>query len=308
METGAFVFDFDSEAFSRVNWSYMKVRKAVIPAAGFGTRFLPATKSMPKEMLPIIDKPAIHYAVEEAVKAGITEIIFITGRGKRALEDYFDHSYELEDQLEKAGKLDLLEKVRSISDMADIIYIRQKQALGLGHAVLRAKDLIGDEPFAVILPDVLIDGQVSATKQLVDHFEKTESTIIGVKEVPKNRVSAYGIVDPIEEGECFRLRGMVEKPRVEEAPSNLSIVGRYIFTPKIMECLEETKPGKGNEIQLTDAIAKLLEQEQVYGAKYDGEDFDTGDKLGFLKATVSMALKHKDLNGEFEVFLKDQLA
>jgi UTP--glucose-1-phosphate uridylyltransferase len=282
----------------------MKVRKAVIPAAGFGTRFLPATKSMPKEMLPIIDKPAIHYAVEEAVRAGITEIIFITGRGKRALEDYFDHSYELEHQLEKAGKTELLREVQAISDMADIIYIRQKQALGLGHAVLRAKDLIGDEPFAVILPDVLIDNQESATAQLINVFNQVESSVVGVKEVAPERVSSYGVVDPIEGGDFFKLKGLVEKPEPKEAPSNLSITGRYIFTPGIMECLSETKPGKGGEIQLTDAIEALLEKEQVYGAKYQGTEFDTGDKLGFLKATVYMALKNKDLSSGFRDYIK----
>lgn len=281
-----------------------KVRKAVIPAAGFGTRFLPATKSMPKEMLPIIDKPAIHYAVEEAVAAGITDIIFITGRGKRAIEDYFDHSYELEDLLRKKGKLETLKQIECISDMADIVYIRQKEALGLGHAVYRAKDLVGDEPFAVILPDVLIDSEVSVTKQLVEIYEKVEKTVIAVKEVPQNKVSSYGIVDPGGDGQYFKLKGMIEKPEPEEAPSNLSMVGRYIFTSEIMNCLAETKPGKGGEIQLPDGILKLMKLEDVYGAKYEGKDYDTGDKLGFLKATVNMALKHEDLNKDFKEFLK----
>lgn len=281
-----------------------KVRKAVIPAAGFGTRFLPATKSMPKEMLPIIDKPAIHYAVEEAVAAGITDIIFITGRGKRAIEDYFDHSYELEDLLRKKGKLETLKQIECISDMADIVYIRQKEALGLGHAVYRAKDLVGDEPFAVILPDVLIDSKVSVTKQLVEIYEKVEKTVIAVKEVPQNKVSSYGIVDPGGDGQYFKLKGMIEKPEPEEAPSNLSMVGRYIFTSEIMNCLAETKPGKGGEIQLPDGILKLMKLEDVYGAKYEGKDYDTGDKLGFLKATVNMALKHEDLNKDFKEFLK----
>lgn len=281
-----------------------KVRKAVIPAAGFGTRFLPATKSMPKEMLPIIDKPAIHYAVEEAVAAGITDIIFITGRGKRAIEDYFDHSYELEDLLRKKGKLEILKQIECISDMADIVYIRQKEALGLGHAVYRAKDLVGDEPFAVILPDVLIDSKVSVTKQLVEIYEKVEKTVIAVKEVPQNKVSSYGIVDPGGDGQYFKLKGMIEKPEPEEAPSNLSMVGRYIFTSEIMNCLAETKPGKGGEIQLPDGILKLMKLEDVYGAKYEGKDYDTGDKLGFLKATVNMALKHEDLNKDFKEFLK----
>lgn len=282
-----------------------KIRKAVIPAAGFGTRFLPATKSMPKEMLPIIDKPAIHYAVEEAVAAGITEIIFITGRGKRAIEDYFDHSYELEDLLRKKGKEDLLEQVEKISDMAEVVYIRQKDALGLGHAVLRAKDLVGDEPFAVILPDVLIDSKVSVIKQLSDIYEKVGSSVIAVKEVPESKVSSYGIVDPEGEGEYFKLKGMIEKPEPEEAPSNLSMVGRYIFTPGIMDCLTKTQPGKGGEIQLPDGILGLMKSEDIYGARYEGIDYDTGDKLGFLKATVSMAMKHEDLKDDFMKFLKE---
>jgi UTP--glucose-1-phosphate uridylyltransferase len=282
-----------------------KVRKAVIPAAGFGTRFLPATKSMPKEMLPIIDKPAIHYAVEEAVKAGIEEIIFITGRGKRAIEDYFDHSYELEDLLEIKGKTELLAQVREISDMADIVYIRQKEALGLGHAVLRARDWVGDEPFAVILPDVLIDSAESCTKQLIRVYEKTGKSVVGVKEVDWDQVSSYGIIDPEGDGASFNIRGVVEKPSREEAPSNLSIVGRYIFTPEIFKYLAETEPGKGGEIQLTDAIAKMIEGEGVCGATYEGEDYDTGDKLGFLKATVSLALKHEELGKSFREYLSN---
>ena len=280
-----------------------KVRKAVIPAAGFGTRFLPATKSMPKEMLPIIDKPAIHYAVEEAVRAGIEEIIFITGRGKRAIEDYFDHSYELEDLLEIKGKTEILAQIRQISDMADIVYIRQKEALGLGHAVLRARDWVGDEPFAVILPDVLIDSEESCTKQLIRAYEETGKSVIGVKEVEWDQVSSYGIVDPETDGDCFNIRAVVEKPSREEAPSNLSIVGRYIFTPEIFKYLAITEPGKGGEIQLTDSIAKMIKAEGVCGATYEGDDYDTGDKLGFLKATVSLALKHEELGKEFKDYL-----
>ncbi len=280
------------------------VRKAVIPAAGFGTRFLPATKSMPKEMLPIIDKPAIHYAVEEAVRAGIEEIIIITGRGKRAIEDYFDHSYELEDLLQIKGKSELLAQMREVSDMADIVYIRQKEALGLGHAVLRARDWIGDEPFAVILPDVLIDSKESCTKQLIDVFERTGKSVIGVKEVTWEQVSSYGIVDPGEGGKSFKIHGVVEKPTKEEAPSNLSIVGRYIFTPEIFTHLAETKPAKNGEIQLTDAISSMINKEGVYGATYKGEDYDTGDKLGFLKATVNLALKHDELGDDFREYIK----
>jgi UTP--glucose-1-phosphate uridylyltransferase len=281
------------------------VRKAVIPAAGFGTRFLPATKSMPKEMLPIIDKPAIHYAVEEAVRAGIEEIIFITGRGKRAIEDYFDHSYELEDLLEIKGKTELLAQVRQISDMADIVYIRQKEALGLGHAVLRARDWVGDEPFAVILPDVLIDSKESCTKQLIKVYEKTGKSVVGVKEVLPEQVSSYGIVDPESKGSSFNIRGVVEKPTLEEAPSNLSIVGRYIFTPEIFKYLAETKPCENGEIQLTDAIEKLIKGEGVCGATFEGDNYDTGDKLGFLKATVSLALKHEELGEEFRKYLNE---
>lgn len=281
-----------------------KVRKAVIPAAGFGTRFLPATKSMPKEMLPIIDKPAIHYAVEEAVKAGITEIIFITGRGKRAIEDYFDHSYELEDLLRTKGKHDVLKEVEDISDMADIVYIRQKEALGLGHAILRAKDWVGNEPFVVILPDVLVEDS-NCTKDLVETYAKSGKSVIGVKAVPEEKVSSYGIVDPAGDGECFEIKGMVEKPSVEEAPSNLSIYGRYVLSPEIFNYLEETEPGAGNEIQITDAIAKMIPNEGVMGQVYDGEYFDTGDKLGFVKATVSFALKHEKLGDDFVGYLKD---
>lgn len=283
-----------------------KVRKAVIPAAGFGTRFLPATKSMPKEMLPIIDKPAIQYAVEEAVRAGITEIIFITGRGKRAIEDYFDHSYELEDLLRAKGKHEILKEVEDISDMADIVYIRQKEALGLGHAILRAKDWVGDEPFAVILPDVLVEDP-NCTKDLVETYEKTGKSVLGVQEVPWDKVSSYGIVDPGGEGETFAVKGMVEKPKQEEAPSNLSIYGRYILDPKVFEYLEQTKPGAGNEIQITDAIAQMISNEGVVGQKYKGNLYDTGDKLGFIKATVCMALKHEDLNSDFREFLKEEI-
>lgn len=281
------------------------IKKAVIPVAGFGTRFLPATKSMPKEMLPIIDKPVIHYAVEEAVKSGITEIIFITGRGKRALEDYFDHSYELEHQLEKAGKTELLKQIKDISDMADIVYIRQKKALGLGHAVLRAKDLVGDEPFAVLLPDVLINGGTPCTGQLAEAYEETGKSVIGVKEVPWDKVSSYGIVSPMGIKKLFELDDVVEKPSKDEAPSNLSITGRYVFTPKIFEHIEKTEPGKGGEIQLTDAIEALIKDEGAFALRYDGEDYDTGDKLGFLKATVSYALKHEKLGAEFRKYLEE---
>lgn len=282
-----------------------KVRKVVIPAAGFGTRFLPATKSMPKEMLPIIDKPVIHYGVQEALQSGITDVIFITGRGKNALEDYFDYSYELEHILEKSGKTELLKEVKAISEMADVVYVRQKEALGLGHAILKAKDIVGNEPFAIILPDVLVDSDVPCLKQLIDVYNRTGESVIAVKEVPKEKVSSYGIVDPDGEGKEFKIKGMVEKPSIEEAPSNLSILGRYVLSPKVFEYLEDTKPGAGGEIQITDAIAKLIDTDGVYGVVTDGTDYDCGDKLGFLKATISLGLKNKELGGDLKNYLKE---
>jgi len=283
-----------------------QVRKAVIPAAGFGTRFLPATKSMPKEMLPIIDRPAIHYAVEEAVKSGITDIIIITGRGKNAIEDYFDHSYELEHTLELKGKMDVLEEVKAISDMANIVYIRQKEPLGLGHAVLRAKDFIGDEPFAVILPDDLMVGEKPCIGQMIDIFGETGKSVVLTEEVPKDKVSAYGVVDPIDgtKNSFFRLKGITEKPKVEMAPSNYAVIGRYVLKPEIFEYLEHTEPGAGDEIQLTDAIQELILKDGMYAFKNTDEHFDTGDKLGFLKATVHMALKHEKLKEGFRKYLK----
>lgn len=276
----------------------------VIPAAGFGTRFLPATKSIPKEMLPVIDKPVIHYAVQEALQSQITEVVFITGRGKNVLEDYFDYSYELEHTLEKAGKTDLLKEVKGISEMADVVYIRQKEALGLGHAILKAKNVIGNEPFAIILPDVLVDSETPCTKQLIDVYEKTGKSAISVKEVLNEKVSSYGIVDPKSEGKEFEIQGMVEKPSPEEAPSNLSILGRYVLSPKVFEYLEETKPGKGGEIQLTDALVRLMETEGMYGVVTEGDDYDCGDKLGFLKATVSLGLKNSEIGNDFREFLE----
>lgn len=282
-----------------------KIRKAVIPAAGFGTRFLPATKSMPKEMLTIIDKPAIHYAVEEAVKAGIEEIIFITGRGKNAIEDYFDHSYELEHTLELKGKHELLAEIKAISDMANIVYIRQKEPLGLGHAVLRAKDLIGDEPFAVILPDDLVVSDEPCIGKMIDVFEQTGKSVILTEEVAPEKVSSYGVVNPVDgtEGDSFALRGIVEKPSIDEAPSNHAVIGRYVLKPEIFTYLEQTEPGAGGEIQLTDAIQKLIQAEGMSAYKLTDERFDTGDKLGFLKATVCMALKHDKMGTEFKEFL-----
>ncbi len=281
------------------------VRKAVIPAAGFGTRFLPATKSMPKEMLPIIDRPAIHYAVEEAVNSGITDIIIITGRGKNAIEDYFDHSFELEHALEEKGKLEILEEVRAISDMANIVYIRQKEPLGLGHAVLRAKDFIGDEPFAVILPDDMVVGDEPCIGKMIEVFEQTGKSVILTEEVPEDKVSSYGIVDPVDgtAGESFALKGITEKPERSAAPSNYGVIGRYVLKPEIFAFLENTEPGVGDEIQLTDGIQELIENDGMFAFKLTDERFDTGDKMGFLKATVCMALKHEKLKHSFSDFL-----
>ncbi len=283
----------------------MKVRKAVLPVAGFGTRFLPATKSSSKEMLPLVDKPLIHYAVEDAIDAGIEQIIFITGRGKRAIEDYFDISFELEYHLKAQGKEELVEEIRKISDMADFVYIRQKEPKGLGHAVLRAKDVVGNEPFAVILADDVIQNGKSGTKQLAEIYERYNCSVIGLEEVNPDDVSSYGIVSGVEiENGVFKLDRFVEKPKKEEAPSNMAIIGRYIFTPSIFEELEKTKPGAKGEIQLTDAIAALSKREVIYGKIIEGKRFDCGNKLGFLKATVEFALHDENLKDEFEKYLK----
>jgi len=282
-----------------------KVRKAVIPAAGFGTRFLPATKAIPKEMLPIIDKPVIHYVVEEAINSGIEDIIFITGRGKGAIENYFDHSYELEDQLRKTGKNELLKEIEKISNLANIIYIRQKEPLGLGHAVLRARDLIGDEPFALILPDVLGDEEALYTKKIIDAYGEVGKSIIGVKETTKENISKYGVVNFDEKSDIFKLTDVVEKPSPDKAPSNLYIFGRYVFTPTIFDYLEKTKPTLGGEIMLTDAVLDLINSEGVYGKILEGTDFDTGDKLGYLQALAWYGLKHNDLSEEFGKYLKE---
>lgn len=284
-----------------------KVRKAVIPAAGFGTRFLPATKSMPKEMVPIIDKPAIHYAVEEAVKSGITDIVLITGRGKHTIEDYFDHSYELEDALKKKNKTELLAEIEAISDMANIIYIRQKEPLGLGHAVLKAKDIIGDEPFAVILPDVLIENGAECLQGIIESYNNTGVSTITVSEVPEDRVHLYGIVDPEGSGEEFKIRGVIEKPKLEDAPSRYSILGRYVFDPVIFKYLEGIGFSERGEIELTDAMLEMAKKEGLLGKNYIGTVFDTGDKLGFLKATFSMALKHKGYGAELKDYIKNEL-
>lgn len=289
--------------------SSMKVRKAVFPAAGFGTRFLPATKATPKEMLPLVDKPLIQYGVEEAVAAGCTEIIIVTGRGKSSLEDHFDKSYELETALEARGKTALLELVRGVSHLAKISYTRQPDALGLGHAVLQAKELVGNEPFAVILPDDVVDAQVPCLKQMVDAFEQTQASILASEIVEGAAISAYGCLDCVQDPDDPRLldvRNMVEKPKPEEAPSQNAIIGRYILTPRIFEMLEKVTPGSGGEIQLTDGIKALLQYEKVFGFTYEGTRYDAGDKLGFLKATVDFALQRNDLGPKFREWLKRQ--
>lgn len=283
-----------------------KVRKAVIPAAGLGTRFLPATKSTPKEMLPIVDKPTIQYIIEEALASGIEDILIITGRSKRAIEDHFDRSIELELNLEAGGKKHELEVVRKISDIR-IHYIRQKEPRGLGHAVLCAKQFIGNEPFAVLLGDDVVDSEVPALKQLIDVHDRTGASVLGVQEVPQDKVSAYGIVasQATEDPRTFTVSDMVEKPGAEEAPSRLAVLGRYIINPEIFEILEETKPGRGNEIQLTDALKELAKIQSMYAYNFTGRRYDVGDKQGFLEATVEMALKRPDLKDGFMAYLKD---
>lgn len=286
-----------------------KIRKAVIPAAGMGTRFLPATKAVPKEMLPLVDKPLIQYAVEEVVAAGVNEVIIITGRGKTPLEDHFDRAPELEYQLESKGKKELLELARSMSHLARISYTRQPEALGLGHAVLQAKNLVGDEPFCVILPDDIVDAQVPCMKQMVEAFNKTGSSIIASEVVAGAAISAYGCLDYTTDPEDKRLlaiRNLVEKPKPNEAPSQNAIIGRYILTPRIFDMIENLTPGAGGELQLTDAIKALLEHEKVYGFCYEGKRHDAGDKLGFLKATVELAIKRDDLGPQFREWLREQ--
>jgi len=288
----------------------MKVRKAVFPAAGLGTRFLPATKAQPKEMLPLVDKPIIQYGVEEAMASGCDQIIIITGRGKNAIEDHFDVSYELEKMLQERGKTDLLKIVQQISDMVHVAYVRQKEALGLGHAVLMAKELVGNEPFAVLLADDVVDSDPPCLKQMVDIFNETQSSVIATQVVEGKAISAYGVLDakPVEgkwAGKLFEISNLVEKPKMEDAPSNLAIIGRYILTPGIFEALEHTSTGAGGELQLTDGMRELLKKEKIYGYTFDGKRHDTGDKLGFLKATVEFALKRPDLGGELRAWLKD---
>ena len=289
--------------------AFKKVRKAVFPAAGLGSRFLPATKAIPKEMLPLVDKPLIQYGVEEAVAAGCTEIIIVTGRGKTTMEDHFDKSFELEASLEARGKAALLEIVRAVSNLARVTYTRQAEPLGLGHAVLQAKELVGDEPFAVILPDDIVDAATPCMKQMCEVFEKIGASILGSEIVEGAAISAYGCLDCTPDKDDPRLlavRDMVEKPKPEDAPSQNAIIGRYILTPRIFDLLEKLKPGAGGELQLTDGIKALLQYEQVYGFTYEGKRHDAGDKLGFLKATVEFASKRDDLGPEFRAWLREQ--
>ena len=282
----------------------MKVKKAIIPAAGLGTRFLPATKAQPKEMLPIVDKPTIQYIIEEAIASGIEEILIIIGRNKKCIEDHFDKSIELELELEKSGKAELLELVRDISDMVDIHYIRQKEPRGLGHAIHCAKTFVGNEPFAVLLGDDVVDSTEPCLKQLIDCFEEYNTTILGVQTVSEESVSKYGIVNGIHiEDRVYKVKDLVEKPSKEEAPSNVAILGRYIITPEIFNILENTKPGKGGEIQLTDALKTLISQEAMYAYNFDGKRYDVGDKLGFLQATIEFALKKEELRDDFINYL-----
>jgi UTP--glucose-1-phosphate uridylyltransferase len=284
-----------------------RVRKAVFPAAGLGTRFLPATKAMPKEMLPLVDKPLIQYGVEEALAAGCDQIIMVTGRGKSAIEDHFDVSYELEKMLEERGKTDLLAIVRQISDMIHVAYVRQKEALGLGHAVLMARELVGDEPFAVLLADDIIDGPVPCLKQLIDVYNETGSSVIATQVVEGPAISAYGVIDaaPVPgHRKLHQVRSLVEKPSPAEAPSNLAVIGRYVLTPAVFEALDRAPLGRGGELQLTDGLNLLLQEEKLYGLVFDGVRYDAGDKLGFLKATVEFALRSPDLAEGFRAYLR----
>ncbi len=287
----------------------MRVRKAVFPAAGWGTRFLPATKAQPKEMLPLVDKPIIQYAVEEAVAAGIEQVIIVTSSQKRAIEDHFDLSYELEHLLEEKGDIEMLRKVRQISDLVQIAYVRQKEQLGLGHAVLMAKDLIGHEPFAVILPDDVVIGDRPCIGQLIHAYTQTHASVVAVMEVPPEETSRYGVigseptVDPLDHGRLHRVTSLVEKPAAADAPSNLAIIGRYVLTPKIFDKLEQTQRGAGGEIQLTDAISDLMQEQAVFAYEFEGARYDAGTTMGWLKASVELALQRPDLGDEFRTYL-----
>jgi UTP--glucose-1-phosphate uridylyltransferase len=285
-----------------------KIRRAVFPAAGLGTRFLPATKAQPKEMLPLVDKPIIQYAVEEAVASGLKDLVIITGRGKNAIEDHFDISFELEKILEERGNYELLSRVRAVSDMVQIAYIRQKEALGLGHAVQVSRELINDEPFAVLLGDDIIEADTPCIRQMIEICEKYDASVVAIMEVAPDEVSRYGIIDGVEitgsEGRVFEVHNMVEKPKVGNAPSNLAIIGRYVLSSGIFQALEKTERGSGGEIQLTDGLRHLLKNERIVGYKFKGKRHDAGDKLGFLQATVEFALKNPELGEAFRAYLK----
>ncbi len=286
----------------------MKVRKAVIPAAGLGTRFLPATKAQPKEMLPIVDKPTIQYIVEEAIESGIEDILIVTGRGKRAIEDHFDKSYELEDILRRKGDEDLLKVVQGISNLANVNYVRQKEPKGLGHAIDCARAFIGDEPFAVMLGDDIVDSEVPCLRQLMDVYEQYNTTVLGVQHVPYEDISKYGIISGVQLDErIFKINDLVEKPDEEKAPSDIAILGRYIITPDIFYFLEKAVPGKGGEIQLTDALKNMLELSSIYAYDFVGKRYDVGNKLGFLQATVEFALKREDISQDFSHYLKEKV-
>ena len=282
-----------------------KVTKAIIPAAGLGTRFLPATKAMPKEMLPIVDKPTIQYIVEEAIESGIEDIIIVTGKGKRAIEDHFDHAFELEQNLLNKGKMDLLEKVHYSSNLANIHYIRQKEPKGLGHAVWCARKFIGDEPFAVLLGDDIVQADTPCLRQLIDKYEETQSSIIGVQNVPENQTHRYGIIAPANKVDRrYEVERFVEKPKPGTAPSNLAIMGRYILTPEIFDLLECQNIGAGGEVQLTDAIEKLNKQQKVYAYDFEGKRYDVGETSGFIKTTIEFALENNDLREEIIEFME----
>ena len=285
----------------------MKIRKAVFPVAGLGTRFLPATKAMAKEMLPVVDKPIIQYAVEEALNAGIEQIIFVTGRGKKALEDHFDHSYELEHSLRTKGKIELLKEVEAlVPETGTIIYTRQHQPLGLGHAIWCARDIIGDEPFAVLLADDMIKAKKPVLTQMIDHFDRLRASVVAVMEVDPDQTDKYGILDadPIEDN-LVRIKGMIEKPAPELAPSNLAIIGRYILTPKIFHFLGKKQAGAGGEIQLTDAMENLLKTQPIFGYKFDGTRFDCGDKAGFQMANITFAMEHPEIREKLLPFIRN---
>lgn len=284
----------------------MTVKKAIIPAAGLGTRFLPATKSQPKEMLPIVDKPTLQYIIEEAIESGIEEILIITGRNKKSIEDHFDKSVELELELEQKGKIEMLEMVRDISNMVNIHYIRQKEPKGLGHAIHCAKSFIGNEPFAVLLGDDIVDAKTPCLKQLINTYDEYKTTILGVQEVAKEDTDKYGILDVKHiEDRVYKVKDMVEKPSVESAPSNIAILGRYIINPSIFDILENQAPGKGGEIQLTDALKTLSTQEAIYAYNFEGRRYDVGDKFGFLEATIDFALKRDELRDDLLNYMKE---